>query len=145
MELVSKVPWEMFLQVLGSVLVTFKHHLLRAQEQQFLNVRSQAGEAEGLADQGFLLEIRWKRKVCVQWKQCQVIWEEHRDAAPHCWEKIHTGKAQLESKLPKLQRTIIFFFKYINGKKQFRNNIALFQDEDDQVTLQTGTGTRQDV
>lgn len=47
-----------------------------------------------------------------QWKQSQVMWEEHRDVAPHCWEKILTGKAQLESKLPKLQRKLIFFQTY---------------------------------
>lgn len=43
-----KSPGKMLWQVLGpSVLSLFKHHLLKAMEQQFPNVRGQAGEAEG--------------------------------------------------------------------------------------------------
>lgn len=35
------------------------------------------------------------------------------------------------------------FFKYINGKRQCRNNIRGFQDGDDDVPSQAGTWTKQ--
>lgn len=44
-----------------------------------------------------------------------VTWEEDRDAACQCREKIHVAKAQLKLKLPELWGTTEeSFFKYIN-------------------------------
>lgn len=80
------------------------------------------------------MEIRLKRKVCAQRKQGQVAWQEHRDAAPHCRQKICVDKAQLVLELPELW-VIIRILKHINGKRQCGNNISVFQDEDDQVLV----------
>lgn len=53
----------------------------------------------------------------------------------HCREKICVAKAQLEMKLARTMReTKKSFFKYINGKKQIRNNTGPFQDEDGLLT-----------
>lgn len=53
----------------------------------------------------------------------------------HCKEKIHVAKAQLQMKLARTVREIKNkFFKYINGKKQIRNNTGPFQDEDGLLT-----------
>lgn len=42
------------------------------------------------------MDLRQKRKVYVQWKQTQDIWEEYRDTACHCREKSAAAEAQLE-------------------------------------------------
>lgn len=60
-------------------------------------------------------------------------WEQYRGAAPHCREKIHLVKAQLElSELWGTKNRI--FFKHINGKRQCKNIISPFQDGDGHLT-----------
>lgn len=43
-----------------------------------------------------------KKKVYAQWKQGQVEWEEYRDAACHCTEKMYAAETQLELMLPEM-------------------------------------------
>lgn len=90
--------------------------------------------------QSSLGNIAKKEGVC-QWKQGQVPWEEYRDAACHCREKIHAAETQLELKLPEIRGAI---------KKRVFSNIlmvlglvkitACYQMRT--VTSQTGTRHR---
>ncbi|RMC08942.1 hypothetical protein DUI87_13937 [Hirundo rustica rustica] len=53
-------------------------------------------------------------------------------AAHHHGEKTFAAKAQLDLKLIEMWGTIkMIFFKYINAERKCRNNIVLFQDEDE--------------
>ncbi|KAJ7412607.1 hypothetical protein BTVI_45938 [Pitangus sulphuratus] len=80
-------------------------------------------------------EIWQKKKLYAQWKQGQVTWEEYRDAACHCREKIHAAKAELELKLGRnVGDNKKSFKKYVNSKRQCRNNIGPLQDDDGHLT-----------
>lgn len=58
----------------------------------------------------------------------------NRDAVPHCWGENSCRQSVIEVKAAKTAEKNNIFFKYINGKKQFRNDITLFQDEDGHLT-----------
>ena len=70
-----------------------------------------------------------------QWKQGQATWEDYRDAVCHCREEICVAKAQLELKLTStVKDNKKGFFKYVNSKRQARNNIGPLLDEHGHLT-----------
>ena len=82
-----------------------------------------------MAKQGSSRNRRTK-KLYVQLKQCQATWEDSRDAVLHCREEIRAAKALLELKVAStLRDDKKGFLKYINGKRQARNNIGPLLDE----------------
>lgn len=78
------------------------------------------------------MEIQQKWKVCAQWKQGQVTWEEYRNAAYEYGDKICADKTQVELKL-QLRETVKRVLKNINGNRQCKNR-SLLQDEDGHIT-----------
>ncbi|GAB0181631.1 mitochondrial enolase superfamily member 1 [Grus japonensis] len=82
-----------------------------------------------------LLELRRKKKVYACWKQGQATWEDYRDAANLCREKIHVAKAQLELKLAStVGDNKKGFFKYVNNKRRTRENIGSLLNENGHLT-----------
>ena len=69
-----------------------------------------------------------------QWKQGQVTWEDYRVDVRHCREEIRTAKAQLELKLASTVKDKKGCFKYVNSKRQARNNIGLLLDTHSHLT-----------
>ncbi|GAB0184088.1 mitochondrial enolase superfamily member 1 [Grus japonensis] len=63
------------------------------------------------------------------------MWEDYRDAARLCREKICAAKAQLELKLAStVGDNKKGFFKYINNKRKSRENIGSLLDENGHLT-----------
>ncbi|GAB0207904.1 mitochondrial enolase superfamily member 1 [Grus japonensis] len=138
-ELVSQVPWETALEGIGvhQCWSLFKVHLLRAQEQAIPKCRrsSRRGRRPAWLNRDLLLELRRKKKVYACWKQGQATWEDYRDAAHLCREKIRAAKAQLELKLAStVGDNIKGFFKYVNNKRRTRENIGSLLDENGHLT-----------
>ncbi|KAJ7412527.1 hypothetical protein BTVI_46127 [Pitangus sulphuratus] len=80
--------------------------------------------------------ISKRRKVYAQWKQGQGTWEEYRDTASNCREKICVDKGQLKLKLARnVGDNKKSFFKYINGNNQYRNIIDQLQDGDGHLSV----------
>lgn len=46
-----------------------------------------------------LVKMESKKKMYRWWKQGQVLWEKHRDAARLCRDQVRKAKAQLETDL----------------------------------------------
>ncbi|GAB0180024.1 hypothetical protein GRJ2_000467700 [Grus japonensis] len=138
-ELVSQVPWETALEGIGvhQCWSLFKGHLLRAQEQVIPKCRksSRQGRRPAWLNRDLLLELRWKKKVYACWKQGQAMWEDYRDAARLCREKIRAAKAQLELKLAStVGDNKKGFFKYVNNKRRTRENIGLLLNKNGHLT-----------
>ena len=63
------------------------------------------------------------------------MWEDYRDAACPCREKIHAAKAQLELKLAStVGENKKGSLKYVNNKRGTRENIGLLLDENGHLT-----------
>ncbi|GAB0196742.1 hypothetical protein GRJ2_002139500 [Grus japonensis] len=63
------------------------------------------------------------------------MWEDYRDAARLCREKIHAAKAQLELKLAStVGDNKKGFFKYVNNKRRTRENIGSLLDKNGHLT-----------
>ncbi|GAB0205816.1 hypothetical protein GRJ2_003047200 [Grus japonensis] len=138
-ELVSQVPWETALEGIGvhQCWSLFKGHLLRAQEQAIPKCRKSSRRSRRPAwlNRDLLLELRRKKKVYACWKQGQATWEDYRDAARLCREKIRAAKAQLELKLAStVGDNKKGFFKYVNNKRKTRENIGSLLDKNGHLT-----------
>ncbi|GAB0204012.1 mitochondrial enolase superfamily member 1 [Grus japonensis] len=93
------------------------------------------GDRRKTAPKTSTLELRLKKKVYGCWKQGQATWEDYRDAARLCREKIHAAKAQLELKLAStVGDNKKGFFKYVNNKRRTRDNIGSLLDENGHLT-----------
>ncbi|GAB0208000.1 mitochondrial enolase superfamily member 1 [Grus japonensis] len=96
---------------------------------------SRRGRRPAWLSRDLLLELRLKKKVYGCWKQGQATWEDYRDAARLCREKIHAAKAQLELKLAStVGDNKKGVFKYVNNKRRTRDNIGSLLDENGHLT-----------
>jgi len=53
---------------------------------------SKQGVRPDWLNRDLLVELWWKRKVCILWKQAQATQEDYKDAVLNCRERIHAGK-----------------------------------------------------
>ncbi|GAB0204308.1 mitochondrial enolase superfamily member 1 [Grus japonensis] len=96
---------------------------------------SRRGRRLAWLNRDLLLELRQKKKVYACWKQGQATWEDYRDAARLCREKIRVAKAQLELKLAStVGDNKKGFFKYVNNKRRTRENIGSLLNENGHLT-----------
>lgn len=76
------------------------------------------------------LEIGCEKEFYGQWKEGQASWEHWRDVSRPCREEICMARAQLElepaSTVKDNQKG---FLRYVNGKRQTRNNIVPLLNE----------------
>ena len=83
-----------------------------------------AGNMTGLAEERDLLGLRKKRTVYNFCRKGQVTQEEHMDLIRSRREKIRKAKVQLELSLVTMVRdNKKFFYKYINNKKEAKENL----------------------
>lgn len=106
----------------------FKHHLPRAQEQQFPNGGSQAGKAElAWLNRDLLLDTRWKRKACASGSKVRGRGNNTEMLLPTVGRKFLWSKLSWSWSCQSCGGQKKRFFKSINGKRQCENSISPFQ------------------
>jgi len=110
----------------------FKHHFLHAQDWCIpLRKKSRkGGRRPTWMSKELLAELRWKRKVCVVWKEGQATWEEYRNVVRACRDATRRAKVHLELNLAReVKDNKKGFFKYISSKWKTRDNVGLLLNE----------------
>lgn len=91
----------------------------------------QAGQRASLVELDCSLIHKQKMKVYGPRKKGQAMQEDYRDVVHHCRGKTCLAKAQLEMKLA--SSTVVDnkkgFLKYVNSKRNIKENIGLLLDE----------------
>ena len=69
-----------------------------------------------------MVKLKSEKKMHRQWKQGQVPWEEHKEAARLCRDGVRKAKAQLElAKDAKKNKKD--FYRHLNQKKKVQEGI----------------------
>jgi len=55
-----------------------------------------------------------------QWKQQQVSWEEHRDAARLCRNEVRRAKAQLQLNWARNAKNNKSFYRYVSQRRKVK-------------------------
>jgi len=72
-----------------------------------------------------LVKLKWKKMVCIMWKEGQATWEEHRNVVRACGDAMRKAKAHLEFNLAgDVKDNKKGFFKYISSKQKTRENMG---------------------
>ena len=73
-----------------------------------------------------LVRLKGKRELHRQWKQGQVSWEEHRDAARLYRERVRRAKAWLELNLARdAKNNKKGCYRYVNQKRKVNESVPL--------------------
>jgi len=71
-----------------------------------------------------LVELKVKKEMHRQWKQVQVSWEEHRDAARLYKDGVRRAKVQLELNLARdAKNSKKGFYRYISQKRKVKESV----------------------
>jgi len=71
-----------------------------------------------------LVKLKGKKAMHRQWKQGQVSWEEHRDAAWLCRDEVRKAKAQLEINLARgAKNNKKGFYRYVSQKRKVKESV----------------------
>jgi len=75
--------------------------------------------------QDLVVKLKSKRELHRQWKQGQASWEEYRDTAQLCKDRIRRSKAQLELNMARdAKNNSKGFYRYVNQKRKFKQSVA---------------------
>lgn len=125
-EPMGKAPWE---NAFGCASVhhcwsLFKLHLQKPQHQAIPKYwkSSRPGRRLAWLSRDLFLKTKRKRRCMPSKSKIRWMWQEYRNAAHHCREKIHVNKPQLGLKTARtVEDNTKRGFKYMNGERHCRS------------------------
>ncbi|PKU47375.1 hypothetical protein llap_2342 [Limosa lapponica baueri] len=83
------------------------------------------GKRPAWLSQDPLVKLKAKKKLYRQFRQDEVSWEEYRDAAQLCRDKVRKAKAWLELNLARnAKNNKKGFYRYVNQKRNVKESIS---------------------
>ncbi|KFZ59181.1 hypothetical protein N338_00715, partial [Podiceps cristatus] len=127
-ELVNGLPWQTVLRGKGAEQrwKIFKDTFCRAQELLIPRCKKSGKESKRppWLSRDLLVKLKGKKEMHRQWKQRQVSWEEYRDVAWLCRDRVRKAKACMELNLARdVKNSKKGFYRYVSQKRKVKESV----------------------